>query len=162
WASAGGSPPSAASRIGSTVAAGGQRPAGRPSLRIARGGPMVALTLVAIDGALAVCRLAADAPLPAWAVDGPAGPVASITRTADELSIVCQQGVVPEGVRCEPGWRALRVVGTLDLAIVGALATLLAPFAAAGVAVFVVSTFDTDYLLVKEDRLDAAVDALRL
>jgi hypothetical protein len=122
---------------------------------------MAAWTLIAIDDALAVCRLAADAPLPAWAVDGPAGPLASITRTADELSIVCRREAVPQGVRCEPGWRALRVVGTLDLAMVGVLATLLAPLAEAGIAVFVVSTFDTDYLLVREDRLDAVIEALR-
>jgi hypothetical protein len=118
-------------------------------------------TLISLDGLFAVCRLAAEAPLPAWAAGSPDGSLVSITRTADELSIVCRQDVVPEGVRCERGWRVLRVAGTLDFTLVGVLASLLAPLAEAGVAVFVLSTFDTDYLLVKHDRLDAAVDAWR-
>jgi hypothetical protein len=122
---------------------------------------MSASTLISLDGLFAVCRLAAEAPLPAWAAGGPSGSLVSITRTADELSIVCRQELVPEGVRCERGWRVLRVAGTLDFNLVGVLAALLAPLAEAGVAVFVLSTFDTDYLLVKDDRLDAADDALR-
>jgi uncharacterized protein len=115
-------------------------------------------TLVSLDGHFAVCRLAADAPLPAWAA---AGSFVSITRTPDELSIVCRHEDVPDGVRCEPGWRCLRVAGTLDFTLVGVLVSLLAPLADAGIPVFVVSTFDTDYLLIKEDRLDAAVAILR-
>jgi hypothetical protein len=119
---------------------------------------MPSLTLIALDGRFAVCRLAAEALLPAWAA---AGSFVSITRTPDELSIVCRREDVPDDVRCEPGWRCLRVVGMLDFALVGVLASLLAPLADAGIPVFVVSTFDTDYLLVKEDRLDAAVEILR-
>jgi uncharacterized protein len=119
------------------------------------------MTLVPLEDTFAVCRLAADAPLPAWAVGGSAGPFVSITRTADELSIVCRHGAVPEGIRCERGWRCLRVAGTLDFTLAGVLASLLDPLAEARVAVFVVATFDTDYLLVKEDRLDAAVEVLR-
>jgi uncharacterized protein len=119
------------------------------------------MTLVPLEDMFAVCRLAADAPLPAWAVGGSAGPFVSITRTADELSIVCRQGAVPEGIRCERGWRCLRVAGTLDFTLTDVLASLLDPLAEARVAVFVVATFDTDYLLVKEDRLDAAVEVLR-
>ena len=119
------------------------------------------LTLVPLDGRFAVCRLAADAPLPAWAAADPAGSFLSITRTADELSIVARQDAVSDGVRCERGWRCLRVAGTLDFALVGVLAALLAPLADAGIAVFVVSTFDTDYLLMKDDRFDEAVEALR-
>ena len=121
----------------------------------------MSMTLVPLEGTFAVCRLAADAPLPAWAAVGPAGPFVSITRTADELSIVCRQGAVPEGIRCERGWRCLRIAGTLDFALAGVLASLLDPLAEARVAVFVVATFDTDYLLVKEDRLDLAVEVLR-
>ena len=91
----------------------------------------------------------------------PAGSFLSITRTTDELSIVCRQEPVPEGIRCERGWRVLRFAGTLDFTLVGVLASLLVPLADADIAVFVVSTFDTDYLLVKEDRLDAVVEVLR-
>jgi hypothetical protein len=122
---------------------------------------MAVSTLVSLDGFFAVCRLAAEAPLPAWAGGGPPGSFVSITRTADELSIVCRQELVPDDSRCERGWRVLRVAGTLDFTLVGVLASLLVPLAEADVAVFAVSTFDTDYLLIKEDRWDAAVEVLR-
>src|SRR4051794_40607849 len=100
---------------------------------------MAASTLISLDGLFAVCRLAAGSPLPAWA-GGPAGSFVSITRTTDELSIVCRQELVPEGIRCERGWRVLRFAGTLDFTLVGVLASLLVPLADADVAVFVVST----------------------
>jgi len=122
---------------------------------------MAASTLVSLDGLFAICRLAAETPLPAWTAGGPAGSFVSITRTAEELSIVCRQELVPEDIRCERGWRVLRVAGTLDFTLVGVLAALLVPLADADVAVFVLSTFDTDYLLVKGDRLDAAIEVLR-
>jgi hypothetical protein len=119
---------------------------------------MAASTLVLLDGTFAVCRLASDAPVPAWAAGGP---FVSITRTADELSLVCRQEAVPEGVRCERGWRCLRVAGTLDFSLVGVLASLLDPLAEAGVAVFTVSTFETDYLMVKEPDFPRAAEVLR-
>ncbi len=75
--------------------------------------------------------------------------------------MVCAREAVPAGVRCEGGFRCLRVAGTLDFALVGVLAALLAPLAAAGVSAFAVSTFDTDYLLVREADLGRAADALR-
>ena len=83
-----------------------------------------------------------------------------MTRTAEELSVVCREEVVPGGVRCERGWRCLRVAGTLDFSLVGVLALLLVPLAGAGVAVFCVSTFDTDYLLVRDADLARATEAL--
>jgi GNAT superfamily N-acetyltransferase len=116
------------------------------------------LTLVPLDGPYAVCRLAADAPLPEWVASGS---FVSITRSVEELSVVCPQGVVPEGVRCEPGWRCLRVAGTLDLSLTGVLASLLGPLADGGVSAFALSTFDTDYVLVKEKDLLRAGQALR-
>jgi hypothetical protein len=85
----------------------------------------------------------------------------SITRAADELSVVCPQNLVPDGVRCERGWRCLRVAGTLDFSMIGVVASLVAPLAKAGVSVFVVSTFDTDYLLMKECDLERASATLR-
>lgn len=118
---------------------------------------MANVTLTLLEGRFAVCRLAADATVPAWT----AGPFIAMTRTPDELSIVCRQEDVPDGVRREPGWRCLRVVGTLEFALVGVLASLLAPLADAGIPVFVISTFDTDYLLVKEDHLHDTVAILR-
>jgi hypothetical protein len=116
------------------------------------------LRLVPLEGTFAVCRLAPDAPVPAWAVGGP---FVSVTRTGEELSVVCRREAVPDGVRCERGWRSLRVAGQLDFSLVGGLSSLLGPLADAGVSVFVVSTFDTDYLLVKASDFERAVDVLR-
>ncbi len=117
--------------------------------------PSLRLTL--LPDVLAVCRLPADASVPAWAWTGEP---ASVTRTRDELSVVCRADAVPDGVRCEPGWRCLKVAGPLDFALTGIMAALTAPLAAAGIALFAVSTYDTDYLMVKAETLDRAVDAL--
>jgi hypothetical protein len=116
-----------------------------------------ALTLSVLPDSFAICRLDADAPIPPWAS---ALGFSSVTRTRDDLSIVCQQHVVPAGVRCERDWRALRVDGTLDFALTGILASLAAPLAHAGISIFAISTFDTDYLLVKETDLPRAVQTL--
>ncbi|MBL8795351.1 MAG: ACT domain-containing protein [Planctomycetia bacterium] len=89
------------------------------------------------------------------------GAVFSITRTPDELSIVCEESLVPEGVTCERSWRCLRVAGTMSFSMVGVLASLVQPLATAGVSAFAVSTFDTDYILVKETDLEKARQALR-
>ena len=116
------------------------------------------LPLLVLDGTFAVCRLSANAPLPSWAT---ISAFFSITRTADELSIVCREDAVPDGVVCERGWRCLRVAGTMPFTTVGVLASLTAPLADAGIGLFAISTFDTDYLLVKATDFDVAVDALR-
>lgn len=68
---------------------------------------------------------------------------------------------MPAGVRIEVGFRCLRVAGTLDFSAVGVLASLLVPLAAAGIPVLALSTFDTDYLFVKDAALEVAVQALR-
>jgi hypothetical protein len=112
--------------------------------------------LILLPDPYAVCRLPPDAETPSWA----GGAFVSITRTAQELSVVCRADAVPAGVRHEGGWRGLRVAGTLDFALVGVLASLLGPLAAAGVSVFVVSTFDTDYVLVRGQQLPEALAAL--
>jgi hypothetical protein len=120
--------------------------------------PRRPLTLVPVEGTYAVCRLGPDAVWPEWATGGR---FTSVTRTGDEVSVVCEQGVVPPGVRCEAGWRCLRVAGTLPFAAVGILDGLVGPLAAAGISVFVVSTFDTDYLLLQGGDLERAILALR-
>lgn len=119
---------------------------------------MAAIELTVLPGRLAVCRLEPGAAPPAWAIGGA---LWSITGTADELSVVCEEGRAPEGVRREAGWRALKVAGPLDFALTGVLSAIAGPLAEAGVSIFAVSTFDTDYVLVKEERLGAAVAALR-
>ncbi len=115
------------------------------------------LTILVLPELFAVCRLGSDDPIPPW-VSG--ARFFSITRTGDELSIVCPQQVVPEGVKCERGWRCLRVAGTMPFSVVGVLASLTTPLADAGISVFAISTFDTDYLHVSENDLAAAVEAL--
>jgi hypothetical protein len=116
------------------------------------------LTLTLLENTLAVCKLGSGAPDPPWAS---AGDFSSITRTADELSVVCRQDAVPEGIICERGWRCFRVAGTMPFTVVGVLASLTAPLAEAGISVFAISTFDTDYLLMKADDLERAIDILR-
>jgi uncharacterized protein len=117
------------------------------------------LTLTLLPDRFAVCRLPPGDPVPAWADAG--GPFVSVSRTPDELSVVCPEANVPAGVRAEAGWRCLRFAGPFAFTEVGVLAAALGPLAAAGVGVLAVSTFDTDYLLVKADQLDSAVGALR-
>jgi uncharacterized protein len=87
--------------------------------------------------------------------------VTSITRTPDELSVVCAEEAVPAGVRAEHGFRCLSVVGPLDFSATGILASFASPLAEAGVSVFVVSTFDTDLVLVRQALLSQAVAVLR-
>jgi hypothetical protein len=120
--------------------------------------PQHRLPLVLLEGEYAICRLDADASLPSWVGTGP---FISITRTADELSVVCRHEAVPQNIRCESHWRCLRVAGALDLSLVGVLASLLEPLAKSRISVFAVSTFDTDYLLVKDPDLKRAVDVFR-
>ena len=114
--------------------------------------------LTLLPGMFAICRLEADAAIPAWATGSA---FCSLTRTTAELSIVCDQGVVPEGVRTERDWRCLKLAGPIPFTTVGVLASLVTPLADAGVSVFAISTFDTDYLLVKEETFERAVAALR-
>jgi hypothetical protein len=115
------------------------------------------LNLVLLANRFAVCRLDGDAPVPGWAMrDG----FFSITRTGEELSVVCREVLVPEGIRTEKGWLALRVVGVLDFSQVGILASVVSPLAGAGISLFALSTFDTDYLMVKEHDLGRAIEVL--
>ena len=116
-----------------------------------------ALTLELLTGSYAVVRLDAGEPLPAWASGGP---FVSVTRTDAELSVVCPQAAVPAAARAERGWRCLRVRGPLGFGMTGILASLAGPLASSGVSIFVVSTYDTDYLMVQERDLDRGVDAL--
>ena len=106
---------------------------------------------------LAVCRLDAEEPIPAWAT---AGPWWTVSHTQSELSIVCEEGRVPEGVAKTGPWRALQVAGTLDHQLVGILASITATLAASQVPIFAVSTYDTDWVLVPEDRFERACSAL--
>lgn len=120
--------------------------------------PQPPLELDVLAGDVCIARLPATEPLPEWL---PAVSWWSVTRTDDELSIVCGTRYVPSGVRQQGGWRMLRVRGPLDFSLVGILSRITAPLAAAGISVFAVSTFDTDYLLVPDADLARAVACLR-
>jgi len=115
------------------------------------------LRLVVLLGEFSVWRLAADAPLPSLQP----GNFLSITRTDDELSIVSASANVPVEADAETGWSCLLVEGPLAFEMTGVLAGLSAPLARAGVPIFVVSTYDTDYLLVKAVDLEKACLALQ-
>lgn len=118
----------------------------------------MAFSLIVLKTALAIARLPPDGGLPWWAAGSP---FLSFTRTAEEMSLVCEEDRVPEGVTAQRGFRALRVEGTLPFHLTGVLASLTTPLADAAVPVFVVSTYDTDYVLVDESVLPKAIDALR-
>lgn len=98
-----------------------------------------------------------DSEVPAWAFKGE---FCTISKTVDELSVVCESQWIPEGVQVERGWKAMKVEGPLDFSLVGILASLSGTLAERGVSIFAVSTFDTDYLLVKEWDLEKAMGAL--
>ncbi len=119
---------------------------------------------------LAVCRAAADAPIPVWAQ---AAEFFCVARTTDELSIVCPQDVCPQnsvqpsvveqngtGVKIEAGWMAFKLEGPFPFSMTGVLASFVQPLAEAQIPIFAISTFDTDYVLVKEENLQRAVTAL--
>jgi uncharacterized protein len=118
----------------------------------------VPFALRVLEESLAITRLAGDAEVPDWAQVSEG--FGSITRTRDELSIVCPDLAVPSGVTEERGWRALAVEGTLDLSQVGVLSELAGPLAAADIPIYVISTYDTDYILVPEESLAGAAGAL--
>jgi hypothetical protein len=115
------------------------------------------LDLDLLGASFAVCRLAPALPVPAWAAGEE---FVSITRTPDELSIVCSQNGVPEGIRAERDFRVLKIRGPLDFALVGVLSGLAGPLAEAGISIFALSTFDTDYILVKQEHLGRAAEIL--
>ena len=117
------------------------------------------LSLLVLPGTFAVCRLEPDAKVPEWAsMNGDV--LSSITRTEDELSIVCPDDRIPSDVKAEKGWSVLKVEGPLDLSLTGIIASLTVPLAEAGINIFALATYDTDYLLVKKENLDRAVEVL--
>jgi hypothetical protein len=110
------------------------------------------MTLELLEKEYAVCRLKEPCL--------PGGEFVSLTMSGGEVSLVCEAALAPGGGLTETGWRGLRVAGVLDFSLVGILAALTAALAEAGVPVFAVSTYDTDYLFVKAENLDAAIRAL--
>jgi hypothetical protein len=116
------------------------------------------LTLSLLAGRYAVAKLPAGVAIPESATQGE---FFSITRTADELSLVTAERNVPAGAKVAEGWRVFKVHGPFEFNEVGVLAALTEPLAREKVSIFVTSTFDTDYLLVREENLHAAISALQ-
>ena len=115
------------------------------------------MQLYALDELYAIVRLEPDAEVPVWARTGHFW---SITRSDSELSIVCPQDDVPTDASAERGWCALEVAGPLDFSLTGVVSSLVAPLADEEIPIFLISTFETDYLLVREPDLHRAVEAL--
>ena len=115
------------------------------------------LTLSLLPETLAICRLERDALIPSWAQ---ASSFFSMTRTENELSIVCPQECVPEGTRCNTDWKCFRIEGPIEFSAVGVLASFVEPLAKANVSVFVICTFETDYLMVKKKDVGRAARGL--
>jgi uncharacterized protein len=110
-----------------------------------------------LDELYAIVRLEPDAELPDW-VRG--GHFWSVTRSENELSVVCREEDVPTDASAERGWCALELAGPLDFSLTGVVAALVTPLADAAVPILVLSTFETDYLFVRERDLERSVDAL--
>jgi uncharacterized protein len=115
------------------------------------------LKLVILAERLAVCRLDTHASIPEWAT-GEA--FLSISRTRDELSVICEEHFVPAGVQASRGWRGLKIVGPLDLDLVGSLVSVTVPLAQSNIGILPIGTFETDYVLVRDRQLGDAVKAL--
>src|SRR4051794_6008600 len=121
-----------------------------------------AMEIAVLPDTLAVCRLRASERIPSWALELHEGFV-SITRTPDELSIVCDEEAVPPDVEVESGWRALQITSPptpIAFEQTGVLASLASPLAAAGIPIFVISTYETDYVLVRAHDLERALETL--
>lgn len=121
------------------------------------------LKLTLLKEKYAVCRLNRNERIPAWAYKGD---LFSITRTNDELSILCLQENIEsedldEDILCEKEWRIFKVEGPLDFSLVGILANLSCIMKEAEVSIFALSTYDTDYIMVKDDKAEAALKALK-
>jgi hypothetical protein len=116
------------------------------------------LHLTVLAQRVAICRLAPEEEIPSWVQN--VG-LTALVRTPEEFSVVCEERSVPDHIKVEKGWRILRVQGPLEFSQVGVLAAIAMPLAHAGVSIFAISTFDTDYILLKEPSLVLAIDALQ-
>jgi hypothetical protein len=117
------------------------------------------MKLSIVPNKFAVCRMDPDREMPFWAKNDI---FFAITRTVDEWSVVTLQNLVPLGVKAQKEWRLIKILGPMDFTLVGVLNNISTPLAKAGISIFVISTYDTDYILVKHDDLAEAIEVLRL
>ena len=121
-------------------------------------GPPRSLVLEVVPGELAICRLPPDAAVPAW---GAGGGVTAAIRTPDSLTLMVPAPRVPAETDSSRGWRALRVAGVFAFSEVGVIVAVAAPLAAAGVSIMPLATYETDYVLVRDEQLALALATLR-
>ena len=118
------------------------------------------MELIEMDGTYSIVRYPADEEIPLWIL-GQKG-FCSITKTEEELSILCETKVIQgESINQESSWKCLKVKGPLDFSLTGVLSSIASPLAREGISIFAVSTFDTDYILVKDEKFAQAKDVLR-
>jgi hypothetical protein len=116
------------------------------------------LTLSLLPGGYSICKLEPERDIPQWAIRNGFW---SVTKTPHELSIVCSEDNVPDDIKAERGWRILGVQGPLDFSMTGVLNSLTQPLAKSRISVFVLSTYRTDYLMIREKDLESAIITLR-
>ena len=115
------------------------------------------LTLKLLKDKYSVCRLNKNDEIPKWIFDEE---FFSITRTEDELSIVCLQDKIKEDIKCEKDWRVLKIEGPLDFSLIGILSKISTLMANNDISIFAISTYDTDYILIKEESINRAIEVL--
>jgi uncharacterized protein len=120
--------------------------------------PAHSLKFSRLPGLFAICQLPANSDVPSWALQGP---FLSVTRTAEELSVVCPQEQIPTDVRHEGDWACLKLEGPFPFSQTGVLASFITPLSDQAISILAVSTFDTDCVLVKESSLERAVEVLQ-
>jgi uncharacterized protein len=118
---------------------------------------MKELTFIVLPNEYALCRLAANDAVPTWALSSS---FYSITKTIDELSVVCEAAMVTGAIKCSKGWRLLKIASVLDLSLTGITAKFSTALADVGVNLCVVATYDTDYIIVQQEKLNTAITAL--
>lgn len=118
------------------------------------------ITLEILPLKFSIVRLSTNDQPPSWVFDSKI--FYSMSRTKDELSIVVESNCVPHkhNFKIEPGWSCLKVAGVLDFSLTGILSSIAKPLADNKISIFAISTFDTDYILVREHQLDSAIQSL--
>ena len=117
----------------------------------------IRLSLLIPTWPLGICQMDPGKPIPPWALESP---FFSITRSPDELSIICDCRSIPTGVKADIGWRAIQAEGPFDFSLIGIMLSVTTPLAEAGISILAISSFDTDYVLVKDTNLANAITAL--
>ena len=117
-----------------------------------------ALKFQRLAGPYAIVQLAPESPVPAWAAEGE---FSSVTRTPEELSIVCPAGNVPAEINSPHHWMGLKLEGPFPFSLTGVLLSFIEPLSSKDIPIFAISTYDTDYVLIQEQWAGAALNALK-